>query len=80
MSSYPKAQLCELCQYVFSSRWVAKDSIQLRNADQEGKVTREEDSCNSDDNASFSDGFYEAPDWVTVVTTDDATPRLLEVY
>jgi hypothetical protein len=73
MTSYPQAQLCELCRHALSSHWVAKDSIQPQNA------TQEEDAYKGDDYASSSDGFYEAPDWVTVVTEHDA-PQALHAY
>jgi hypothetical protein len=65
MSSYPKAQLCKHCEGAFSSHWIAKDSIELND---------------SDDDASFSEYFYEAPDWVTLVNADDATSQPSEGY
>jgi hypothetical protein len=80
MSSYPEAQLCKLCEHALSSHWVAKDSIQPEDADQGENMTGEENASIGSDSTSFSEGFYEAPDWVTVVTADNTTSRSSDTY
>src|SRR5438045_319867 len=85
--SYPAAQLCELCKQVFESHWVSKESIQLKNQDDTAECTEDTNSDYSEEEISAScatdtsnSGFYEAPDWVTVVSAANSTLQASQDY
>jgi hypothetical protein len=75
MSSYPEARLCMLCEHALSNHWVAKQSIQPKCTNQEGNNAEDENASVVDSEASYSDDFYEAPDWVITMPVGETTPH-----
>lgn len=80
MSLIREARLCKICSTVFSSHWVARDSIQQTNANQAENFSKEKDAFSSgEDDTNSNSSFESAPGWATVLTEINVATSQLSI-